>query len=95
MIPEAGDFTHWLYIVAGVIFAISMVIAVVRLLMGPSLPDRVVALDTLGFHAVGVLCLYAIVTSEPSLLAAALVAALILFLGTAAFAIYVERRARS
>jgi len=94
MIPELGDTTHWLYLVVGGIFAIAMVMAVIRLLMGPSLPDRVVALDTLGFHAVGVLCLYAIVTRQPSLLAAALVAALILFLGTAAFAIYLERRAR-
>lgn len=94
MIPDQPDFTHWLYLVVGGIFALSMLVAAARLLIGPSLPDRVVALDTLGFHAVGVLCLFAIVSHEDSLLAAALVAALILFLGTAAFAIYLERRAR-
>ena len=78
--------------VAALLFAFGIVAALVRLIRGPSLPDRVVALDLIGFLVVGLVCLVAIATETPALLAVALVAALILFLGTAAFAIYLQRR---
>lgn len=78
--------------IAAVLFAFGIVASLVRLIKGPSLPDRVVALDLIGFLVVGLVCLVSIATETPSLLAVALVAALILFLGTAAFAIYLQRR---
>jgi multicomponent Na+:H+ antiporter subunit F len=78
--------------VATALFVFAIGASLYRLIVGPSLPDRVVALDLLGFLVVGLVCLIAIATDAPSLLAVALVAALILFLGTAAFAIYLQRR---
>ena len=53
-----------------------------------------VAVDLIGFLAVGIICVFAIVTQRSELIGVAVVAALILFLGTAAFAIYLDRRAR-
>ena len=94
MIDPAGEPTHWLFIISSAIFAIGIIASLWRVIVGPSLPDRVVALDLLGFLIVAVLCVYAIVTQRPSVLSIALVAGLVLFLGTAAFAIYIERRAR-
>ena len=90
--PGDHDGSTFLLFVAMALFAFGIGATLYRLVIGPSLPDRIVALDLLGFLVVGVVCLVAIITGVQSLLAVALVAALILFLGTAAFAIYLSRR---
>ncbi len=72
----------------------ALFLAFVRLARGPSLPDRVVALDLTAVIAVGIIAAYAIDVRQRAFLDAALVVALIGFLGTVAFARYVERRAR-
>lgn len=69
----------------------SIFMAFVRLVKGPSLPDRVVALDIMSITALGVIALYAIETGEMIFLDVALIVALVSFLGTVAFAYYVER----
>lgn len=71
---------------------LAMFLAFFRLIRGPSLPDRVVALDLIGVIAVGIIAAYDILTEQPVLLDAATVVALVAFLGTVAFAHYVERR---
>ena len=71
---------------------IALFLAFIRLVRGPSLPDRVVALDLIGLLAVGMIATYDIMTEQPILLDAATVLALVAFLGTVAFAQYVERR---
>lgn len=76
------------------IFAAAMVLAMIRLLRGPLLPDRVVALDLIAALAVGVIAVWAIYTEQPMLLRAGIVVALIVFIGTVAFAMYVEKRAK-
>lgn len=65
-----------------------------RLVRGPTLPDRVVALDLMGVLAVGMIAAYAVATNQPPLLDPAAVVALVGFLGTVAFARYLERRGR-
>jgi multicomponent Na+:H+ antiporter subunit F len=72
--------------------AIAMLLAFVRLVQGPSLPDRVVALDLIGTLAVGMIAAYDIATEEPILLDAATIVALVAFLATVAFARYIERK---
>lgn len=76
------------------IFALAMILAMVRLLRGPSLADRVVALDLVAALAVGVIAVYAILTDQPMLLRAGIVVALVIFVGTVAFAMYLEKRAK-
>lgn len=71
---------------------LAVFLAFFRLVRGPSLPDRVVALDLIGTIAVGVIAAYDIATEQPILLDAATVVALVAFLGTVAFARYVEKR---
>jgi multicomponent Na+:H+ antiporter subunit F len=85
-----------LAIVDPIIFAmlsIALFLAFVRLVRGPSLPDRVVALDLIAVLSVGFIAMYALDTKQPIFLDAAIVLALIAFLGTIAFARYLERRA--
>jgi len=74
---------------------VALFLAFYRLVRGPSLPDRVVAMDLIGTLAVGIIAAYDIASDQPVLLDAATVVALVAFLGTVAFARYVERRGRS
>ncbi|MEM7622256.1 MAG: cation:proton antiporter [Planctomycetota bacterium] len=92
LLPPGGDPRGWLFIVAGTILGIAIANVTWRVIRGPSLPDRVVALDLMGVLCVAMLCVFAIAIDRPAILSVAMVAGLILFLGTAAFAVYVERR---
>ncbi len=73
---------------------LALFLAFIRLVQGPTLPDRVVALDLMGVLAVGVLAAYAVATDQPGLMDPAAVLALVAFLSTVAFARYLERRGR-
>ncbi|MDZ7799440.1 MAG: monovalent cation/H+ antiporter complex subunit F [Trueperaceae bacterium] len=72
--------------------AVSIALALYRVIRGPSLPDRVMALDMIGLMAVSVIALVAIATRTAVLLDAAIALALISFLGTIAFARFIERQ---
>jgi multicomponent Na+:H+ antiporter subunit F len=65
-----------------------------RLAKGPSLPDRVVALDLITSLVVGISIVYAMMTDNPVFIRPAIVVALISFLGTVAFAYYIEKRGK-
>jgi multicomponent Na+:H+ antiporter subunit F len=71
---------------------VSAVLVFIRFLLGPSLPDRVVALDLLITVGIGIISIYSIVTDQSTFLDIALILALIAFLGTVAFSYYLEKR---
>jgi multicomponent Na+:H+ antiporter subunit F len=71
---------------------LGLLLTFVRLVRGPTLPDRVVALDLMGVLAVGMIAAYAVVMDQPVLLDPAAVLALVGFLSTVAFARYLKRR---
>jgi len=70
---------------------VALVIAVVRLVKGPTLPDRVVAMDLVGVLVVGLIVVLAASTGVRAALDAAIVIALIAFVSTVAYGTYVER----
>ena len=79
--------------VAGLIaLSLGTVLCFVRVLLGPTLSDRVVALDLVATLLVGLLLLHGIASGESEALRVALVLALVNFLATVAFAVYVQRR---
>jgi multicomponent Na+:H+ antiporter subunit F len=73
------------------ILGIALVVSFVRLAKGPTLPDRVVAMDLIGVLVVGLIVVLAGWTGVRATLDAAVVIALIGFVGTVAYATYVER----
>lgn len=77
---------------ATALVGLSLFLTFVRLVRGPTLPDRVVALDLMGVQAVGAIAAWAVATDQPVLMDPATVLALVGFLGTVAFARYLERR---
>ncbi len=75
--------------------SVALVLAFIRLVRGPSLPDRVVALELTASLAVGMIAIYDVATEQPVFLDVAIVVALIGFLGAVAFARYIEKQAAS
>lgn len=73
------------------VLALAMGLCFIRLLRGPSLADRVVALDQIAVHTVALAAVYSISVEQVVFLDVALVAALVSFLGTTAFARYLEQ----
>ncbi|MEX1114688.1 MAG: monovalent cation/H+ antiporter complex subunit F [Akkermansiaceae bacterium] len=78
---------------AGTVLAVGMVMAFIRLVVGPTLADRVVAIDVLATMTIGALVLIAIITGTALLLDIALAIALVVFLGTIVMAMSIERGA--
>ncbi len=76
-----------------VMIGVALLLVFVRLARGPSLSDRVIALDLMAVLAVGLIAMVAFEADQPIFLDAAIVLALVAFLGTVAFARYLERRA--
>jgi multicomponent Na+:H+ antiporter subunit F len=70
---------------------LSLLVAFIRLVKGPTLPDRIVAMDLFGVLVVGLIVVLAAWSGVQATLDAAIVIALIGFLGTVAYATYVER----
>lgn len=71
--------------------ALAAVLTFIRLVRGPTVPDRVIALDLIGALIVCMLVVVAASTTQRAFLDVALVIALISFVGTVAYARYVER----
>lgn len=70
---------------------LALLIAFLRVLRGPTLSDRVVAMDLIAVLTVGVIVTNTAGTGQRMLLDAAMVIALVGFLGTIAYAWYVEK----
>jgi multicomponent Na+:H+ antiporter subunit F len=85
----------WVSIVSFIslsMMAVAIMLAAIRLIRGPSLPDRVVALDLISILAAGITAIYAIASGQAVFLDVATILALVSFLGTVAFARYVEKQ---
>jgi len=69
----------------------ALVLAAVRLAKGPSLPDRVVALELMASIVVGIIGVHAVDTGVLSFVDVAIVVALMAFLAAVGFARFLER----
>jgi multicomponent K+:H+ antiporter subunit F len=77
--------------VASGAIGIALLLCLWRLMRGPDLPDRILALDTLYINAVAFIVLLGIRTASQAYFEAALLIALVGFVGTVALARYVLR----
>lgn len=74
------------------ILALSIALAAYRVIAGPSLPDRVIALDVIGVNIVALILMLSIRSGSGAYVDAALVIALLAFVGTVALAKYLAGR---
>jgi len=91
MAPADGILALSATIAMGMVI-LSMCLLFWRVLVGPTLSDRVIAADLFATMALGLICIYVIRTGEPAFLDAGLVLTLVAFLGSVAFSKYLERR---
>lgn len=77
--------------IALLVLALSTLLCFVRLLRGPSLPDRAIALDQIGIHVVGLTAVYSIYVKRAVFLDVAVVVALLSFLTSIAFARFIQQ----
>ena len=80
-------------LVASAMLAGAVALTFIRLVKGPTLSDRVIAIDLIGVLLVGLLVLMGGMTGQQAFLDVAMVVALISFVGTVAYARYIEREA--
>jgi multicomponent Na+:H+ antiporter subunit F len=73
---------------------VAVVVGAVVVLRGPGLPERALALDLIGLLSVSFIAVVAVASEQAVLLDAALAVALVSFLGTVAFARFIEQRAK-
>ena len=73
------------------LFGLALLLALFRLIKGPSLSDRVVALDFISTCVIGMIVVDSIATGESDFLSVAIVAALVGFVGSVAFAMYIQK----
>lgn len=73
------------------LLCMGLALSFVRLIIGPSLPDRVVALELTSLLSAGIIVNYAVASDQDAFLDAAIVLALIAFLATVTFARYLEK----
>ncbi|MEO0991875.1 MAG: monovalent cation/H+ antiporter complex subunit F [Pseudomonadota bacterium] len=76
----------------GFMIVVGIALTFFRLVRGPSMPDRVVALDMMTVAIVAICGLAALFTDNEAFLDVALVLALVGFLATVALARFAERR---
>ncbi|HSF31182.1 MAG TPA: cation:proton antiporter [Candidatus Tectomicrobia bacterium] len=74
------------------LISVAMFLTLLQVVRGPTLPDRVVALDLMATQAMGFIAIYAVTADQTIFLDVAIVLALIAFLGTVAFAYFIEKR---
>lgn len=79
-----------MFAAAGAAVLATMVLTIYRAIKGPTVYDRILAVNTFGTLTVVLIAVYGFMTGRPDFLDLALVYALINFIGTIAVSKYVE-----
>ena len=86
------DVLHWSALIALILLGLALLVSVVRIIIGPTLGDRVLALDLMTVIAMGFVGAIAIRTGQMLYLDIAIALALLGFLATIALARYILTR---
>lgn len=83
------DFFDLAIVISFTLIVLSFLLTIGRLIMGPTLPDRILSLDMLVTLAIGFIAIFTILTGYYAYLDMAIALGLVGFLATAAFARFV------
>lgn len=95
MTPPNNEILYAVCQIGFFILALGMTISLYRVIRGPRHADRIIALDLLSMLVVAMAALYAVYSGHEAFLDVAIAYALVAFLGTVAFARYIERSVSS
>ena len=79
-----------IYTVVMPLVCVGLIGGFIRLVIGPTLPDRIVAFELIATSSAGIIVVTSIAIGQPALLDVASVWAIISFLSVIAFAHYIE-----
>lgn len=85
---------NYLYYIILPVLMLAIILIFFRFLKGPSIADKIIALDLLITTGIGVISIYSMVSGKSTLLDVAMILALIAFLSTVALSYYLEKRSR-
>jgi multicomponent Na+:H+ antiporter subunit F len=85
----------YLYYIILPVLTLGVILVFFRFFKGPTISDRVVALDLLITIGIGIIAMYSIISNQPTFLDIAMILALIAFLSTTAFSYYLEKRRKN
>lgn len=74
-----------------VLITIAIGIAVLRIVLGPSLPDRVLALDVIGANLIASIAIISVLMNTTAFLEVILILGILSFIGTIAYSKYILR----
>ena len=77
--------------IAIVILSICSVLAIIRFIKGPTLPDRVTAFDLFVALVISIIAIYSVITGSTAFMDVAILLSLIAFLGAMSFAYFLFR----
>lgn len=92
MMTDHTVLPDWVAFAALTMLAVAMLLALYRLAKGPTLPDRIVALDLIASLTIGFTIVFAIYTQQVRYLDIAAIVALVIFIGTVAYATYLKKK---
>ncbi|MFC5542963.1 MAG: Na(+)/H(+) antiporter subunit F1 [Bacilli bacterium] len=78
-------------LIALALFMIAIALHVIRIIKGPTMPDRAIALDTIGVNLISSMAIVSILFETTAFLEAILILGILAFIGTIAFSKFIER----
>ncbi|MFC0473577.1 Na(+)/H(+) antiporter subunit F1 [Halalkalibacter kiskunsagensis] len=82
---------HTLLMAVLAVMSISLFVCFIRTVIGPSMPDRIVALDSFGINLIGFIGILMIVQETVAYSEVILVISILAFIGTIALSKFIER----
>jgi multicomponent K+:H+ antiporter subunit F len=86
-----GSMLDWALAIASAALGLALVLNLWRLFKGPGVADRILALDTMVINVIGIIVLAGIAGGEGTAFEAALLLAMVGFVGTVAYAKFLLR----
>ena len=73
------------------IFSLSVLLLLIRVIKGPTAPDRIIAMDTIGINLLSIMALLSILLKTRAFRGAVLLFGMLSFIGTVAYSRFIER----
>jgi multicomponent Na+:H+ antiporter subunit F len=80
-----------LLVLALILLSLSILASLYRVFKGPSMPDRVIAMDSIGINIIGAVGILSVILNTLAFLEIILLIGILAFIGTIAFSKFLER----
>ncbi|HHW06916.1 MAG TPA: Na(+)/H(+) antiporter subunit F1 [Clostridia bacterium] len=82
---------EWILMASLFAFSVSIAVFLYRAVKGPSMPDRIIAMDTIGVNILAVMAILSVLLQTYTFFEVILLLGILSFVGTIAFAKFIEK----